>query len=339
MMRVRVAVAAIAVASVVVTLGHGGGDSASVAVPPSDAGGLVSADHTFPSDEGRIAFSDNTSAGGFDIVTVRPNGTGRRRLTFNEDSGRPAYDPTGRKIAYTRCKGATCAVRLMNADGTRKRALIPAPSSLPAWSPDGTQIAYFREGECCQGQLFIYTVATGESRQLTFGSADQRTRALEPSWSPGGKRIAFVRHLVRESPEGDIPDAGALFVIRTDGTHLKQITPVGRWIKQDPDWSPNGDRIAFSKMDPGAERIPPEAKGIWTIRADGTNLTRLSRTPDEGPTWAPSGNRLAFFRHASESPESDRPGLWTMGKLGNRPRLIFPQFFFFSPDWQPRPKP
>lgn len=303
-------------ASAVITQGLAGGPSVAA----------------LPSDNGRVVFTENTDAGGFDIFSVRRDGTRGARLTFNENSNTPAYGPAGRRIAFTRCEGATCAVWLMRADGSRKRPLIPSSSRDPAWSPDGTQIVYVGVTEFGP-QLFIYSLATGVIRQLTFGNAESGPRAVQPSWSPGGRRIAFIRFT-----EGG-PDAhpGAVFVIRTAGTRLKQVTPVGRLTKVDPDWSPNGGRIAFARILPGGDRTPSEAKGISTIRPDGTDVMRLSSRSERGPSWAPSGKRLAFARVPSESPEFKDPGLWTMGRLGHRLRLVRPRFFIQDPDWQPRP--
>jgi len=63
---------------------------------------------------------------------------------------------------------------------------------------------------------------------------------------------------------------------------------------QQPAWSPDGTRIAFSRW-----------CDIYVMNADGsgqTNLTNDLPTYDGGPAWSPDGSKIAF----GSSPEPDR---------------------------------
>ena len=317
----------VAIGILVVSALAGGGGAQAASLNPAQRG-----------DHGRIAYIENTFSGGFDIFSIRPDGTRRRRLTFNNDSYNPAYGPQGRRIAYSKCGAASCSVWLMKADGENKRRLIPSFSSQPSWSPDGKEIVHIRDGQDGP-QLFIYTLATGTTRPLTAGGTGPGPRAFEPTWSPGGKRVAFIQEEWREDSNGNVvpADNGALFTIRADGTGLTQVAPPGRLRKRGPDWSPHGGRIAFARILPGDDRIPSEARGISTIRPDGSDVRRLSRRFEVSPAWSPSGNQIAFTRVASEAPGNERPGLWSMSKLGNRARQVYQEFGAGGdPDWQPR---
>ena len=69
----------------------------------------------------------------------------------------------------------------------------------------------------------------------------------------------------------------------------------GDWKDGSPAWSPDGKSIAFySERDGNAE--------IYVMNADGTKVTRLTRTSaDEGyPAWSPDGRTISF--------DSDRDG-------------------------------
>ena len=58
----------------------------------------------------------------------------------------------------------------------------------PAWSPEGDRLAFSRD-ESGIRNIFIKNVETGEENRLTEGTFDD----IQPSWSPDGKTIVFVR--------------------------------------------------------------------------------------------------------------------------------------------------
>ena len=57
----------------------------------------------------------------------------------------------------------------------------------------------------------------------------------------------------------------------------------------DPDWSPDGTKIAFVSRRTGQYQI-------YVMRADGNNQTRLTDGPTEKryPDWSPDGGKIAF---------------------------------------------
>lgn len=90
---------------------------------------------------------------------------------------------------------------------------------------------------------------------------------FSPSWSPDGKRIAFVKDR-RKS---------CIYKIRVDGTGLKRITCTKRFAS-DPDWSPNGKKIAYVSYDGHDSEIS-------TINATGG--TPVQVTYDHTEAWGP----------------------------------------------------
>ena len=65
----------------------------------------------------------------------------------------------------------------------------------------------------------------------------------------------------------------------------------------DPDWSPDGQKIAFFSERPGTSCCGT----VWTINAsDGSGATNLTGGPifDADPSWSPDGTRIAFVRDA-----------------------------------------
>ena len=56
-----------------------------------------------------------------------------------------------------------------------------------------------------------------------------------------------------------------------------------------PNWSPDGSKVVFCSDRSGDIEI-------YTVGADGSELTRLTRTPgrDAHPNWAPEGGNIVF---------------------------------------------
>ena len=79
-------------------------------------------------------------------------------------------------------------------------------------------------------------------------------------------------------PEGD------LYVARTDGTGLRQLTSGAEPIDRMPRWSPDGQWIAFHS-------IRGKDQYLWKIRPDGSELQQLSPLADAiYPAWSPDGS-------------------------------------------------
>lgn len=68
---------------------------------------------------------------------------------------------------------------------------------------------------------------------------------------------------------------------------------------------------------------------VWTINADGTDLTRLTHSPgfDFDPSWSPDGTKIAY-RHE----RNDEPEIWLMNADGSGQRRLARGL---SPAWSP----
>ena len=80
-----------------------------------------------------------------------------------------------------------------------------------------------------------------------------------------------------------------IFVIKTDGTGLQQLTN-DVYKDRYPRWSPDGRRIAFQSNRGGKF-------DIWLINPDGSALERLTYAPAPAvyfPVWSPDGKRLVY---------------------------------------------
>ena len=209
------------------------------------------------------------------VETVLPSGRGRRVLRkFPVEQGvgesGPVWSPSGRSLTLE--QGGRIAI--IRADGTGLRQLpqLTNGDGEPTWSPDGQRLAFIGRRVCCN---WLYTVRPD-------GTALRRVTAQEvrwPAWSTTGT-IAFVNYDDRSGKAVGLPDG--TYAIRPDGSRLRRLFRRG----QQPDWSPDGSRIAFVVR-----------RHIFTIGADGRRLRRLTDYfGDSDPAWSPDAKHIAFIR-------------------------------------------
>ena len=152
-------------------------------------------------------------------------------------------------------------------------------------------------------------------RVLAIGVLLVAVVAATPAFgtAPGGNGQIVFAHFPR------------LWVVNPDGTgerkfeHLKQSEDV------QPDWSPDGTRIAFTRC--GSARCE-----LWTVKYDGTGFKRvgpdcLRKTSciDRGSaSWSPDSKRIAFGQ-ASAGPQRRQgqdPEIWVMNANGTGARRV-----------------
>ena len=160
---------------------------------------------------------------GGDIYVIPAVGGRARRLTSDGADISPSWSPSGRSIAFVRgdFEGPVIQqVFVVDANGSSTRKLTRGGDGAwsPAWSPDGMRIAYIDGGSL----LRIMNRDGSDSHPLVRNYAALRQTGTEESfaWSYDGRMIAF-EHL---ADDDDARAAGGIYVVRSDGTGLRQIT-------------------------------------------------------------------------------------------------------------------
>jgi TolB protein len=113
----------------------------------------------------------SNSGAGTGLYTIRPDGTGLKRLTVGGMD--PAWSPNGKRIAAVfpdPSSGGQLEIYTVNANGAgRTRLTSGGESTEPAWSPSGSQIAFVRGS-----QIAVVGAAGGRIKQVTRPLAGSR---------------------------------------------------------------------------------------------------------------------------------------------------------------------
>ena len=156
------------------------------------------------------------------------------------------------------------AIWRVRPDGTSPARVGPVNPNIsdyhPAPTNDGLLVAYISD-RCCYPVLglFLLHVQSGVVDSLA-------PSAITPRWSPGDSLIGFVTQ------------GQGIWVIRPDGSGLRQLTPVGLSYYQGFDWSPAGDWIIA--------RGPNDHLQVIRV-ADGLVLDLPHFTNLDRPAWRP----------------------------------------------------
>ena len=119
----------------------------------------------------------------------------------------------------------------------------------------------------------------------------------EPSFSPDGEFLVYTvttNNLEKDKPQSE------LWRIRWDGSDRRALTRAADADAWQPQWSPNGDGIAFLS-DRGGEDATTQ---VWLMPAASGEAEKLTDFPGGviDYAWAPDGRRLAVIARDAERP-------------------------------------
>jgi hypothetical protein len=196
------------------------------------------------------------------IVLARPDGGGAHRICTDTAlcgaPGHPSFSPNGRGIVFT--DRASGAVGVVAPDGTclwcrlgtplttstgsdasfrgnREVTLVASPAhtaaSVPLTRAKASSPVHGRVGAIANATTGGLAVVRGPwiyARTGTTGRVSRQVRGTAPSWSPGGRRLAFTRR-------------GWIWTVAVGAGRSRHPTRLTRG--NDPNWAPAGGRIAF----------------------------------------------------------------------------------------------
>jgi TolB protein len=222
------------------------------------------------------------------------------------------------QIAFVSDQTGSKQVYLMEADGARKRPVTRngTINLFPAWAADGKSLVYTSYKT---GRPEIWTIFRGpqpgapllrspdEQLRAVWSSVpglgavvlnrdgntdiyalrgqslsrltSQRSIEVSPTFSPDGRRIAFV---------SDRTGTPQIYVKELASDDVRRITFRGSY-NSNPAWSPTGEWIAYTARTTGGF-------DLYLVDPDSGFTAPLVLHPrsDEDPAWSPDGRKLAF---------------------------------------------
>jgi Tol biopolymer transport system component len=219
---------------------------------------------SFPGSEGGPAFSPDGSFVAFvwsgpdftapnDLWVKAVDGDALRRLTDTPGTseGSPAWSPDGRQIAFNRFEGEdNRGVYVISALGGSERKVTDW-GVRPTWLPDSQSLVF----QDHVGGTFApvhYVLATGVRRQLTTPPAGFID--VDPSVSPDGKTVAFVRSRRGQAAPFGGTIMAALFVVPMAGGDPVRVDDWVRGVGP-PEWTPDSREIFYPRWEASGVRV------------------------------------------------------------------------------------
>lgn len=237
--------------------------------------------------EDRVVYVGGTRDGFSDLYTVRPDGTGARRLTRDRAfETMPEWSPDRSRIVYQRQnRDGSYDVWVMDADGTHERRLTRSPRNdlRPTWSPDGKWITWLHE----ERETYI-----GEVRMMRPDGSGRRTlirraRGFGWEWSPDSEKVSFS---LLERCRGCSYRDYEVAVVDVGTGRVRRLTR-NRWMHDGGAvWRPDGRRLAFLRE---PMRKYPR---VYTMKPDGSRKRKVGIVKSTVSTWqwSPDGRKIVI---------------------------------------------
>ena len=282
------------------------------------------------SPDGQKVIFVRQTKGACEILAVPAIGGPPQRIAdcAGGDAGKMSWSPAAREIAVSSpMPGGALRIEILDLEkGTRRKLTNPPPDSLgdeePSFSPDGKEVSFLRSLSDGVSDLYTTASAGGPERRVTF----ENRSITGADWAPDGRSLIFSSNRAGLFSLWSVPaKGGEPRLVAGGGSKMKhpstarqrnavayenwhyevslwsvplsdgnrpssQLTFAADEWEFDPEFSPDGSRIAYVSTKSGADEI-------WTTDRIGGSPSQLTSFggPRLGmPRWSPDGRKLVF---------------------------------------------
>jgi TolB protein len=252
----------------------------------------ASGDERFPKVNPRaprmLAFCSN-DRGEWDIYVMEDYEADPGKVALISEPGthdiHPSWSPDGLSLVYCSTEdfgSGTWVLKVWDSATRKTHVLEEVDGLLPEWSPvpKDNRIVFQRmkHRDGWYGSIWVLEYDLGIVRNVTSIFASDDWAAINPSWSPDARRVAFATVAKSRARAGILNEADDVWVVNADGSHPTRLTadPAADWM---PAWAPDPERaegrIYFVSKRTGTHRI-------WSL---------FPRLPDPNGAPAPEPRR------------------------------------------------
>jgi TolB protein len=211
---------------------------------------------------------------------------------------RPTYTPDGQYLIFrlygTKAEGI---YRLkINAKRPEKIQFLDERTLDAVYSPDGYKIAYVHGRLGLEGQSNLFIINSGGTGKTKL--AEGEDRHLEPTFSPDGKTVYFLRIQSSASLSGDDKyfPMHNIYAVNIDGSSLKKITPTAHDTLSGPSISPDG-RYLLTRIRGENEPQAPATLLILNLETSESEVIKPNLDPyreDKSRAWYTAIDEAVF---------------------------------------------
>jgi len=224
-------------------------------------------------------------------------------ISFGRRSQSPRISPDGNYIAFVSNKRYDFAIfdlYLFNLSTKKVKKLTTGVDPYFSFSPDGNFIVYSKTSfyspeRSFLSDLYQIEISTKRVKRLTFGE-----RAFQPSFSPKGDRIVFVKKQGGNSNLYllDLKKKKTFPLTRDKDGLTQNFTPI---------FSPDGEKIVFVRFEKGRRDLY-----LLTIKDGKMHALTEDKADDRCPVFSPDGKRIIFVSNRPISQKKDAFNLWSL---------------------------